>query len=222
MLGGFKKFLLRGNVVDLAVAVVIGAAFTAVVGAFTEAFLTPLIGLLIGAEGLFTDKFFAVGGTRFPWGQFVNAAFVFTLTAAVVYFFVVLPVNLVAGPFRDGGRRRDAYPGVPGVPVQHPGGGAALRLLHLGTSGRVRQRPMSRRVPGEAVSVCRGAEDALRRTTQRPGFLPPARRRDRPADRFHFRPDPGPPNRDLPHRRFAPAAAHSWPPRELDSGWVPA
>ncbi|MBA3619745.1 MAG: large conductance mechanosensitive channel protein MscL [Actinomycetota bacterium] len=99
MLGGFKKFLLRGNVVDLAVAVVIGAAFTAVVGAFTEAFLTPLIGLLIGAEGLFTDKFFAVGGTRFPWGQFVNAAFVFTLTAAVVYFFVVLPVNRLQDRF---------------------------------------------------------------------------------------------------------------------------
>ncbi len=93
MLSGFKRFLLRGNVVDLAVAVVIGAAFTAVVGAFTEAFLTPLIGVLVGAEGLFTDKFFEVGGTRFPWGQFINAAFVFTLTAAVVYFFVVVPVN---------------------------------------------------------------------------------------------------------------------------------
>ncbi len=100
MLGGFKRFLLRGNVVDLAVAVVIGAAFTAVVGAFTEAFLTPLVGLFIGAEGLFTDEFFAVGGTRFPWGQFINAAFVFTLTAAVVYFFVVRPVNRLMERFK--------------------------------------------------------------------------------------------------------------------------
>lgn len=92
-MGGFKKFLLRGNVVDLAVAVVIGAAFTAIVTAFTKAFVSPLIGLISGSKGLFSDKQFTVNGTQFPYGQFVDAVISFVIVAAVVYFFVVLPVQ---------------------------------------------------------------------------------------------------------------------------------
>ena len=90
---GFKKFLLRGNVVDLAVAVVIGAAFGAIVTSFVAAFITPLIGLATGATGDFTEKRFTVAGTVFPYGQFVQALLSFLIIAAVVYFLVVRPVN---------------------------------------------------------------------------------------------------------------------------------
>ncbi len=100
---GFRKFLLRGNVVDLAVAVVIGAAFGAIVTAFVAAFITPLIGLATGAAGDFTDAAFCVGGTcdedgtgdgvLFPYGRFVQAVLSFLIIAAVVYLLVVRPVN---------------------------------------------------------------------------------------------------------------------------------
>jgi large conductance mechanosensitive channel len=81
MLTGFKDFLLRGNIVDLAVAVVIGTAFTALVNSFADSFLTPLIGT------------FTVNGQTFSWGSFVSQVITFVLTAAVVYFFVVLPMK---------------------------------------------------------------------------------------------------------------------------------
>jgi large conductance mechanosensitive channel len=97
---GFKKFLLRGNVVDLAVAVVIGSAFGAIVLAFTKAFITPLIGLIGGAKGAFSDKKFTVNGTDFPYGQFVDAVISFVIIAAVVYFFVVLPVQKLMDRFK--------------------------------------------------------------------------------------------------------------------------
>lgn len=90
---GFKRFLLRGNVVDLAVAVVIGAAFGAIVTAFVAAFITPLVGLAIGAAGDFSAKSFTVSGTRFPYGQFVQALLSFLIIAAVVYFLVLVPVQ---------------------------------------------------------------------------------------------------------------------------------
>ena len=90
---GFKKFLLRGNVVDLAVAVIIGAAFGAIVTAFVAAFITPLVGLATGAAGDFSQAEFAVGSTIFPYGQFVQALLSFVIIAAVVYFLVVRPVT---------------------------------------------------------------------------------------------------------------------------------
>jgi large conductance mechanosensitive channel len=90
---GFKTFLLRGNVVDLAVAVVIGAAFGAVITAFVSAFVTPLVGVFTGATGEFKKRKFSVGETDFPYGQFVDALLAFVIIAAVVYFFVVRPVN---------------------------------------------------------------------------------------------------------------------------------
>jgi large conductance mechanosensitive channel len=91
MLKGFKDFLLRGNVIDLAVAVVIGAAFTALVAAFTTSFLEPLIGL-IGGGGV-DGGTLVVDEQRFTWGAFINAVITFVLTAAVVYFVVVVPVK---------------------------------------------------------------------------------------------------------------------------------
>jgi large conductance mechanosensitive channel len=93
MIKGFKDFLLRGNVVDLAVAVVIGAAFTAVVTSFTESFLRPLIGR--GGGGGSAGGSFEVNGQVFAWGDFVNGVLTFLLTAAVVYFVVVVPMKLL-------------------------------------------------------------------------------------------------------------------------------
>jgi large conductance mechanosensitive channel len=97
---GFKKFLLRGNVVDLAVAVVIGAAFGAVVTAFVSAFITPLVGVFSGVGGDFKDKAFTVAGTRFPYGEFVDALLSFLIIAGVVYFFVVKPVQRLMDRFK--------------------------------------------------------------------------------------------------------------------------
>lgn len=93
MLKGFKDFLFRGNVVDLAVAVVMGAALTAVVAAFTGAFLTPLITLVTGGEE--NGGKFTVNGVDFPYGTFIDAVITFVLTAIVIYFIVVLPVKTI-------------------------------------------------------------------------------------------------------------------------------
>ena len=90
MLKGFKDFVLRGNVVELAVAVVIGTAFTALVTAFTTSFLQPLIGLLGG--GGVKGGIATVNGQDFTWGAFINAVITFVLTAAVVYFLIVVPM----------------------------------------------------------------------------------------------------------------------------------
>ena len=90
---GFKKFLLRGNVVDLAVAVVIGAAFGALISNFVEAFITPLVGVVTGASGDFSQKTFEVADVVFPYGLFIQALLSFIIIAAVVYFFVVKPIN---------------------------------------------------------------------------------------------------------------------------------
>ncbi|WP_420716434.1 large conductance mechanosensitive channel protein MscL [Streptomyces sp. H27-H1] len=92
-MGGFRSFILRGNVVDLAVGIVIGAAFTGVVNGFVKGFLTPVVGLATGAVGDFTAKSFTLGGTDFPYGSFINAAISFVLVAAALYFLVVAPMN---------------------------------------------------------------------------------------------------------------------------------
>ena len=90
--GGFKQFLLRGNVVDLAVGVLIGAAFGGVVTAFTKDLLTPLIAALVGKPD-FSAIQFTINGSKFPIGDFINAIIAFLLIATAVYYFVVLPVN---------------------------------------------------------------------------------------------------------------------------------
>src|SRR5438309_2002487 len=92
MTKGFRQFLLRGNVIDLAVAVVIGAAFGAVISAFVKDLLTPLIAALVGKPD-FSALQFTVHGSTFLYGDFLNALISFVLVAAAVYYFVVTPVN---------------------------------------------------------------------------------------------------------------------------------
>ncbi len=92
MAGGFKQFLLRGNVVDLAVGVVIGAAFGGVVTAFTKDLLTPLIAAVLEKPD-FSAIRFTVHGSNFLVGEFINALISFLIIAAVVYYLVVLPIN---------------------------------------------------------------------------------------------------------------------------------
>jgi|SRR5438309_8296267 len=99
MLSGFKQFILRGNVVDMAVGVVIGAAFATVVSAFTKDLLTPLIAAIVGKPD-FSYLGFDIGRTHFPVGDFINAAVAFFLVAVAVYFFVVTPVNLLVSRTR--------------------------------------------------------------------------------------------------------------------------
>ena len=94
MLKGFRDFILRGNVVDLAVAVVIGAAFGAVVKALVQDFLNPLIGIL-GVKGAFGDQKFSVNGSDFLWGDFLNNLESFILVAAAIYFLVIVPMKKV-------------------------------------------------------------------------------------------------------------------------------
>ncbi|MFB7948449.1 large conductance mechanosensitive channel protein MscL [Kitasatospora phosalacinea] len=99
MFKGFRSFLLRGNVVDLAVGIVIGAAFTAVVTGFVAAFLTPLIGIASGAVGDFSKESFTAAGVTFPYGAFLQALISFVLVAAVIYFAVVVPVGRLQNRF---------------------------------------------------------------------------------------------------------------------------
>ncbi|GID30019.1 large conductance mechanosensitive channel [Paractinoplanes brasiliensis] len=98
---GFKDFIMRGNVVDLAVGVVIGAAFTGVVTGFTNGFIKPLIQLMGGGSGLDAGKF-KVRGVDFDYATFLNSLITFLITAAVLYFFVVLPLNILAERRRRG------------------------------------------------------------------------------------------------------------------------
>ncbi|MER7543200.1 large conductance mechanosensitive channel protein MscL [Actinomadura sp.] len=89
-MSGFKKFLFRGNLVDLAVAFVVGAAFASLVKDFANSFITPLIAL-VGGEPDYTRLTVTVNGTEFPYGIFLTSAFAFLITAVIVYFLVVLP-----------------------------------------------------------------------------------------------------------------------------------
>jgi large conductance mechanosensitive channel len=89
----FKDFISRGNVVDLAVAVVIGAAFTAVVSAFVAGLITPLIGMIGGTE--FRKIDFTINGSTFEVGIVINAVITFIVVAAVVFFLVVKPLNML-------------------------------------------------------------------------------------------------------------------------------
>jgi len=92
MLSGFKQFILRGNVIDLAIGVVIGAAFNSVVNSLVKDVLTPFIGFFLKTPGL-ENWTVHVHGTVFPFGDFLNSILTFLIEAAAIYFFVVLPVN---------------------------------------------------------------------------------------------------------------------------------
>jgi large conductance mechanosensitive channel len=93
-LQGFRDFIMRGNVIDLAVGIVIGAAFTSVVSSVTDKLLTPLIRALSGGDNLAGT--WTVHGQQVDWAAFINALVAFAITAAVLYFFVVLPMNALA------------------------------------------------------------------------------------------------------------------------------
>jgi large conductance mechanosensitive channel len=96
VLKGFRDFISRGNVIELAVGVVMGVAFTNLVSAFTDAFLQPLI-RRIGSVGIAGNKGMSIGGGQhLDWPAFVNAIIAFLLTAATVYFVIVLPINKLA------------------------------------------------------------------------------------------------------------------------------
>ena len=92
MLKEFRDFILRGNVVELAVAVVIGAAFGALVTAFVASFITPLIAA-IGGKPDFSALAFTINGSKFTYGSFFNALLSFLIIAAVIFFIVVRPLN---------------------------------------------------------------------------------------------------------------------------------
>lgn len=89
---GFRDFILRGNMVDLAVGIVIGAAFTTVVSELVKDLITPLIAA-IGGQPNFGSLYFTVNKSKFMYGNFVNALISFLIVAAVVYFLVVMPIN---------------------------------------------------------------------------------------------------------------------------------
>lgn len=96
---GFRDFILRGNVVDLAIAVIIGAAFGAVVAAFVKDLITPLIAA-IGGQPDFSNIYFTINNSKFLIGDFINVLLTFLIVAAVIYFFVVLPVDRLMKRFK--------------------------------------------------------------------------------------------------------------------------
>jgi large conductance mechanosensitive channel len=99
MLKEFRQFILRGNLVDLAVAVVIGTAFTALVAALVKDIITPLLAA-IGGKHDFSNLDFTINGSRFAYGDFINALISFVIIAAVVFFLVVKPVNALLDRMR--------------------------------------------------------------------------------------------------------------------------
>jgi large conductance mechanosensitive channel len=158
VLKGFKDFVLRGNVVDLAVAVVIGAAFTAVVNAFATDFLTPLIGLAGGGGQLGGQL--TIHGQPLRWGAFLSQLITFLLTAAVVYFAVVLPMKVIMERRQRG---EEAGPVQPTqlellaeirdlLRAQHLGaqhlGAQQLGAQH--SAGTTNAHPLARQAPGPA------------------------------------------------------------------------
>jgi large conductance mechanosensitive channel len=98
---GFRQFLMRGNVIDLAVAVVMGAAFGAVVTALVKDLITPLIAAIVGKPD-FSGIKFTLNSSQFSIGEFINALVSFTLIGAAVYFFVVLPMNTLMARLKRG------------------------------------------------------------------------------------------------------------------------
>lgn len=99
-LTGFRKFILRGSVVDLATGIVIGAAFTALVNGLVTDFLSPLIGIPLGKNSDFSKRYWNLGGSHFLYGDFVNKLLALVLIGLALYYFVVLPVNHLMERFK--------------------------------------------------------------------------------------------------------------------------
>jgi large conductance mechanosensitive channel len=89
----FREFITRGNVIDLAVAVIIGLAFTGIINAIVSGLITPLIGMIGGND--FSDLDFTINGSTFEYGEVINAVIQFLLIAAAVFFFIVKPINML-------------------------------------------------------------------------------------------------------------------------------
>jgi large conductance mechanosensitive channel len=125
---GFKKFLLRGNLVELAVAVVIGAAFGALVTALVKDFITPLLAAL-GGKPDFSDLYFTVNKSKFMYGDFLNAVLSFLIIAVVIYFLVVAPTMrlLTRMAHEEEAAHRDCPECLGEIPVR------ATRCLHCTT-----------------------------------------------------------------------------------------
>lgn len=98
-MGGFKRFLLRGNLVDLAVGFVVGAAFTTLIQALVKGLLTPLIAALAGQPN-FANLYFTVNHSRFQYGTVIDALVTFLAVAAILYFLVVMPYQRLLSRFR--------------------------------------------------------------------------------------------------------------------------
>lgn len=101
MLKGFRDFLVRGNVVDLAVAVVIGAAFSNIVAALSKDLITPTIGIIGGTPDFSSFKY-SINGSELMIGDFLNAIISFLITASVIYFFIVVPMNRITAKINKG------------------------------------------------------------------------------------------------------------------------
>ena len=99
MIKGFRDFIMRGNVVDLAIAVVIGAAFSGIVTQLTKSFIEPLI-KLVGGGGVHGGDFI-VNGVSFDWSAFINSILNFLIVGAVLYFFIVTPMNRIASRLKS-------------------------------------------------------------------------------------------------------------------------
>jgi large conductance mechanosensitive channel len=112
MLSDFKKFVLRGNVVDLAVAVVVGVAFSAMITAFVADLITPLIAAIFGKQN-FSNLYFTVHKSKFMYGSFINAVLSFLIIAVVVFFAVVVPLTALM-------RRLNVLPKEEPEPETHP------------------------------------------------------------------------------------------------------
>ncbi len=114
MLKGFKDFVMRGNVIDLAVAVVLGAAFTAIVNAIVKGLITPLIAAVFGKPDLTQVGNFTINKADFSIGLILDAAFNFVIIAAAVYFILVVPVNKLMAALKRG---EEAEPEAPSAEV---------------------------------------------------------------------------------------------------------
>ena len=93
VLNGFKEFIMRGNVIDLAVGIVIGSAFAAIVGSLVSGFITPLIAAVFGEPSLSSSMQFTVNGAIFSFGVILDAIINFLFIAAAIYFFIIVPIN---------------------------------------------------------------------------------------------------------------------------------
>ena len=179
VLGEFKTFLLRGNVVDLAIGVVIGVAFGNVVTALVKDLFTPLIAA-IGAQPDFGGLFFTINHSRFRYGDFIDAVFTFLVVATAIFFFVVLPVNRLVSL-----SRRPASPTtrkctecLSDIPLDATAALTARRRRCRSPQGR-RPSPEPLRLSRASVRRARAAATATR--ARIPTVRPPSRpARDQP------------------------------------------